>query len=399
MMKYRLIFVSLIFALIAVSSFAAEVTLVSTGSTWKYRDNGSNQGTAWRALSFDDATWSAGAAQLGYGDADEATIVGYGPDPNAKYITTYFRQKFFVGSPSAYTGLTLNLLKDDGAVVYLNGTEIHRVNMPSGSISYTTLASIALGTPQEATFYSTILPNTLLTGWNVLAVEIHQANGTSTDVSFGLELKASDSVSLTRGPYLQMATPASMVVKWRTNTATDSRVRYGLDPANLSSFKDNSTVTAEHEVALTGLLANMQYYYSVGSTTTVLAGGTNHYFYTSPVSGSVQPTRIWVLGDSGTATSNAAAVRDAYLNLTGSQYTDLWLMLGDNAYSSGTDSEYQAAVFNMYSGMLRISPLWPTLGNHDGISADSATQTGPYYNIFKLPTQGEAGGLASGTEA
>ena len=152
MMKYRLIFVCLILALFSVSSFAADVTLVSTGSTWKYRDNGSNQGTSWRALAFDDATWSAGAAQLGYGDADEATIVSYGPDPNAKYITTYFRQKFFVGSPSAYTGLTLNLLKDDGAVVYLNGTEIHRVNMPAGSISYTTPASTALGTPQEATF-------------------------------------------------------------------------------------------------------------------------------------------------------------------------------------------------------------------------------------------------------
>jgi hypothetical protein len=106
-----------------------------------------------------------------------------------------------------------------------------------------------------------------------------------------------------------------------------------------------------------------------------------------------------VLGDSGTANASAAAVRDAYLNVTGTQYTNLWLMLGDNAYNSGTDSEYQAAVFNMYPTMLRISPLWPTLGNHDGASADSATQTGPYYNIFKLPKSGEAGGLSSGTEA
>lgn len=400
MMKLRTVFVSAILALIAASTFAAEVTLVSTGSTWKYLDNGSNQGTAWRSLAFDDATWSSGAAQLGYGDGDEATIVSYGPDANAKYTTTYFRQKFFVGSPSTYTGLTLNLLKDDGAVVYLNGTEIHRINMPTGSISYTTLASTALGAPQEATFYSTTHANTLLTGWNVLAVEVHQANGTSTDLSFALELKASDSVTVTRGPYLQIGTPGSMIVKWRTNVATDSRVRYGLDPSNLSSFKDNSTVTTEHEVALSGLLANTQYYYSVGSTTTVLAGGdTNHYFYTSPLSGTAVPTRIWVLGDSGTANSNAAAVRDAYLNLTGSQYTDLWLMLGDNAYASGTDSEYEAAVFDMYPTMLRISPLWPTLGNHDGVSADSATQTGPYYSIFKLPTQGEAGGLASGTEA
>jgi acid phosphatase type 7 len=381
-------------------TFAAEVTLVPTGAVWRYLDNGSNQGTGWRSNSFNDSTWKSGAAQLGYGDADEATIVSYGSNASAKYITTYFRHSFFVANASVYTALSLNLLKDDGAVVYLNGQEIHRTNMPAGTVSFTTAASTALGAPQESTFNLSTFANTLLTGTNVLAVEVHQANGTSTDLSFALELKASDSVSVTRGPYLQIGTPSSMVVKWRTASPTNSRVRYGLDPSNLSSFVDNNTVTTEHEVQLTGLIANTQYYYSVGSTTTVLAGGdANHFFHTSPSSGVAQPTRIWVLGDSGTANANAAAVRDAYLNLTGSQYTDLWLMLGDNAYATGTDNEYQAAVFNMYPGMLRTSPLWPTLGNHDGASADSSTQTGPYYNIFKLPVQGEAGGLASGTEA
>ncbi len=81
----------------------------------------------------------------------------------------------------------------------------------------------------------------------------------------------------------------------------------------------------------------------------------------------------------------AAAVRNAYLNFTGTRHTDLWLMLGDNAYESGTDLEYQNAVFNMYPTLLRQSVVWPTLGNHDGVTADSATQTGPYYDIFTLP--------------
>jgi len=75
------------------------------------------------------------------------------------------------------------------------------------------------------------------------------------------------------------------------------------------------------------------------------------------------------------------------------------LMLGDNAYSDGTDEEYQLAVFDMYQELLINSVLWPTLGNHDGHSADSATQTGPYYDIFSLPAAGQSGGLASGTEA
>ena len=208
-----------------------------------------------------------------------------------------------------------------------------------------------------------------------------------------------NAATITRGPYLQIGTPNSIVVKWRTDVATDSRVRYGIDPAALSSFKDVSTSTTEHEVQLSGLTAATKYYYSIGTTTTVLAGDATYYFTTSPLSGTQAPARIWVLGDSGTANASAAAVRDAYLNVTGTQYTNLWLMLGDNAYNSGTDSEYQAAVFNMYPTMLRISPLWPTLGNHDGASADSATQSGPYYNIFKLPKSGEAGGLSSGTEA
>ncbi len=112
-----------------------------------------------------------------------------------------------------------------------------------------------------------------------------------------------------------------------------------------------------------------------------------------------KPTRIWVLGDSGTANANAQAVANAYTTFTGSTHTDLWMMLGDNAYNSGTDSEYQAAVFETYPDMLRKSVLWPTLGNHDGISADSTTQSWPYYDIFTLPKTGEAGGLSSGTEA
>src|SRR4029079_8181621 len=78
--------------------------------------------------------------------------------------------------------------------------------------------------------------------------------------------------SVTRGPYLQIGTQSSMIVKWRTDVATNSRVRYGLDPAALNSFKDVATNTTEHEVPLTGLLANTKYYYTIGTTTTVLAG-------------------------------------------------------------------------------------------------------------------------------
>src|SRR5207253_1336297 len=151
-------------------------TLVPVGAAWKYLDNGSNQGTAWRATAFNDSTWATGNAELGYGDGDEATVVRYGPDANNKYITTYFRRAFNVTDASAVTALQLRLLRDDGAVVYLNGNEVFRSNMNSGTITYTSLAPLSLNVPDESTFVTTSLsPSALVTGTNVVAVEIHQA--------------------------------------------------------------------------------------------------------------------------------------------------------------------------------------------------------------------------------
>ena len=205
---------------------------------------------------------------------------------------------------------------------------------------------------------------------------------------------------LTRGPYLQMGTPTSIVVRWRTAAAADSVVRYGTEPGEPTSTVSLSAITTEHAVTLAQLTPHTRYFYAVGSSGAMLAGGgLDHTFTTAPAPGSRTATRLWVLGDSGTADVNARAVRDAYLAADRTRGTDLWLMLGDNAYTTGTDAQYQAAVFDTYPEMLRQAVLWPTFGNHDALSADSATQSGPYYNLFTLPTQGEAGGLPSATEA
>ena len=204
---------------------------------------------------------------------------------------------------------------------------------------------------------------------------------------------------VTRGPYLQTLTEDSVIVRWRTDLATDSVVRYGTDSANLASTASVSGSTTEHSVTLTGLGDQTQYFYSVGDSSDTFAGDASYHFMTAPVPGTATATRFWVLGDSGTANSNARAVRDAYKAWAASNPSDFMLMLGDNAYNDGTQAEYQAAVFETYPELLRQLPLWSTLGNHDGHSADSATQTGPYYEIFDFPTSGEAGGLASGTEA
>jgi hypothetical protein len=218
-------------------------------------------------------------------------------------------------------------------------------------------------------------------------------------------LPSSYSLSLTRGPYLQMGTSTTQVLRWRTDTATDSRVRLGASPTTLTTGVDDVAATTEHAVTVTGLVPGTVYYYSVGSTTAVLAGGdANHFFVTPPVPGTADLTRIWVLGDAGTAgptgvNANQTAVKNAYSAFNGAGYTDLILMLGDNAYDTGTDAQYQNAVFKMYAGFLRQSNLWSTIGNHDTAqSTNPDVATLPYFNIFTLPAAGQAGGLASGTE-
>jgi chitodextrinase len=202
-----------------------------------------------------------------------------------------------------------------------------------------------------------------------------------------------------RGPYLQIATPTSMVIKWRTDSATDSVVRYGTSSSNLSLSTSTVNDVTDHEVKLSGLAPATRYYYSIGDTSGALAGDASYTFVTSPIPDTDKATQIWVIGDAGTATSEQADVRDAYKNNLGSFGTDLWIMLGDNAYEDGLDWEYQDGVFDMYPELLRQAPLWSTLGNHDGHSADSGNESGPYYDIFSFPRNAEAGGIASGTEA
>ncbi len=201
---------------------------------------------------------------------------------------------------------------------------------------------------------------------------------------------------VTRGPYLQVGTPTAVTIRWRTDVASDSRVRFGTSPGALTGAASDPLVTTEHVVRLTDLSPATRYHYDVGSTAGPVAGDASFTFVTAPPAGSAADVRVWVIGDSGFPSAEAFAVRDAYAAWTGARGTDLWLMLGDNAYWTGTDAEYQAAVFDQYPAMLRQSVLWPTRGNHDGIHAGANND---YYDLFTLPAAGEAGGLASGTGA
>jgi len=211
--------------------------------------------------------------------------------------------------------------------------------------------------------------------------------------------------TILRGPYLQSATPTSLVVRWRTDTTEGSFVRYGLAADALTETAKAFGIGTEHIVQLSELLPGRRYFYSVmGSAENKDGDGKVlrvpvYAFTTPPLTGPASPTRVWVLGDPGSKGSGQLAVRDAFHTFNANRAVDLWLMLGDNAYPDGTDADYQKALFEVYPETLRTSPLWPALGNHDGHSANSITQSGTYYDIFTLPTRGQAGGVASGTEA
>jgi hypothetical protein len=165
---------------------SADHAIVPAGSIWKYWDAGTSRGTAWRDLDYDDGAWKSGPAELGFGDDDEATKVNIGPE-GARFPAIYFRHRFEVADPAIYDSLQLRLRRDDGAVVYLNGDEVFRTNMPAGAIIFTTPAQSS--STSETTFFTTTLEATLLdAGANILAVEVHQANATSGDLSFDLEL-------------------------------------------------------------------------------------------------------------------------------------------------------------------------------------------------------------------
>lgn len=217
---------------------------------------------------------------------------------------------------------------------------------------------------------------------------------------FCFEIEA-QSISIERGPYLNQATPSSIIVKWRTSQATTSQVWFGTNINSLNSFSFNTSSNTNHEVKISGLQPSTKYFYMIGNTTgTLTSKSLQQYFKTSPVTGSKQKYNFWVIGDAGTGTSNQIDAKNAFVNFTDSSHIDGWLWLGDNAYDGGFDSEYQNFVFaqNIYANELKRVVTWPALGNHDYNHFIPFSPSPAYFDIFSLPTNGEAGGVASGTE-
>jgi hypothetical protein len=399
------------FLALAGCSLALPVTnqIISITAPWRYTTNNVDNAN-WTSTGYDDASWSGPGNGLLYIEtaslpAAKSTPLPLGPGGHPKSCY-YFRTKFTVTNTAQVVALYFRHLVDDGAVFYLNGAEIQRVRIYAGPVANATLAYTSPpggdATAMESFTVVGGLRTNLIEGVNVLAVRVHQNGADSSDVVFGAQASTvrdpDPVISLTRGPYLMVCTPSSIVIRWRTNLEEDSRVRYGTSAANMNMTLTDNRVATEHEVTVTNLATDTLYYYSVGSDTRALAGGdTTCSFRTHPPQGWTNPLRIWVTGDSGTADANEQAVVDAFESANGSNTVHAWVQLGDNAYDDGTDAEYQAAIFDMCATRLRQTPVWSSIANHETYSIDW-NGLYPYLNIYTMPTLGEAGGVASHTQ-
>ncbi|NML40016.1 metallophosphoesterase family protein [Chitinophaga sp. G-6-1-13] len=207
---------------------------------------------------------------------------------------------------------------------------------------------------------------------------------------------------LLRGPYLQSATPNSILIRWRTDVATRSRVSYGTIAGRPEKTISDVTLVTEHMVRLDGLQPGTRYYYTIGGLKDTLQGGNDNYFSSLPRPGSKGHYRIGIFGDCGDLTIHQRNVRDAFRQYLGKHDLNAWILLGDNAYNDGTDAEYQAKFFNIYKDdLLKKYPLYPAPGNHDYHDADFTAayaqqhHTTAYYQNFSMPIKGEAGGEPS----
>jgi hypothetical protein len=361
-----------------------QTTLVSTGSSWKYLDNGTNQGTAWRATTINETGWKQGNSQLGYGDGDEATVVGYGSSSSSKYVTTYFRKTFSVTNPSQFINYTLKVKRDDGVAVYVNGTEVYRNNLTAAA-SYTTLATLA--SDDGGTFQTSTLPaNTFVAGNNTIAVEIHQNARNSSDISFDLELigNTTTAPSVTQ-KHIRWGTTKNplegLTVSWTNSTAaTTDQIKWGY---TTTYEQGTSNVTSR-----SGYSSSANKFFSFTFPGVLTANATIYYSLYDSVSGSWSAQKTYTTSPTlSTNTFTFAAVGDSRTNVgvwnTVSTLTNnrnpAFVVFNGDIVDTGSSASQWDAWFDNGKNLIGNKLILHAQGNHDVASASY------YQNIFDLP--------------
>ncbi len=212
---------------------------------------------------------------------------------------------------------------------------------------------------------------------------------------------------ITRGPYLQQVTSSSIIVRWRTDLPTDSKINFGQSLNSKSNSAKDTENTTEHILKLDGLKPDSQYFYEI-IINNVVFGNSNQYFLTAPNSDSKKPIHIWAGGDFADLSNevyktNQTQVRDSYLNYSKNFETNLWLWLGDVGYGGNRDVQLQTSIFDFYGEkILPKIPFSAVLGNHEFDEDPINQQKTRDVHLLKItspPTNAEGGGIASNTKA
>jgi hypothetical protein len=355
------------------STMGEQSILIDIAADWKYLDDGSDQDSAWIELDFNDSAWATGPAQLGYGDGDEATIINYGNFEN-KHKTQYFRHTFEVTDTSQYLSLLLCLLRDDGAVVHLNGAEIERDNMPAGEIDYQTLASVTVNGDDENNFFESFEdPIGLRNGQNILAVEVHRTSGLDSDLSFDLQLLASTEIAVPdftrKEPYLLYSgVNTEMKVLWQLIEQDTCLIQWGLDTlytlGNFETYEYGDD--HQHTFTFPDLVPGTKYYYEVNISGDVYRGS----FRSAPDSNATD-LKFFAYGDTRTYPSHHDAVGQAMINTftADEEYQTFALGVGDFVSNGNLEIDWDSQFFDdSYTNirkMLSSIPLQGTMGNHE----------------------------------
>ena len=264
------------------------MNFIETGDSWNFLDDGSNQGTAWIQGSFDNSSWNVGSSPLGFGDAGLGTTVSFGADADNKFVTTYFRKTFDVADPSVFESLSLSFQRDDGIAIYLNGVEVARDNLSAVATS-ATFAESAIGGSAELTYLSQgVAANLLVAGENTIAVEIHQAAPSSSDLRFDLRLTGnpvgevgmnSTTISLSEAGWLLARSFDESTGEWSAlNEALFTLNTVPADASNLvvSKIHYNPAIPTGAELAVADEADEFEFIelINVGSETVNLAGVT-----------------------------------------------------------------------------------------------------------------------------
>ncbi|MEK3884850.1 GH92 family glycosyl hydrolase [Paenibacillus sp. PL2-23] len=199
--------------------------VIEGGAEWRYWDEGRYAGNGWTELGFDDNAWKSGHAVLGYGGSNVTTTVSYGPSSSNKYPTTYFRHTFEWDDSAELLSLEAGVVRDDGVVVYVNGQEVFRSNMPNGAVGYDTYANATVNAERDWITFQ-LEPSLLMDGPNVIAAEIHQANATSSDIAFNFRLNAVRLLTVPGAPTGPVVDDTANTFGWTNVPGFDEAVDY-----------------------------------------------------------------------------------------------------------------------------------------------------------------------------